>query len=716
MAVRKILFLGAGFFVAISAGWLAVHIYKTKLYIEIPDYPPVDKVYWLNQGWSNNVREKFHHADQGTQTLGIPYEWFVALEQPRIALVGDVGRLNDPIYLDRYGFIPGGTIGGETPPPIGFAKSLTRDMRNWNDEPWLNPETGKPLHAVGFTCAACHTGRLTYGGNAIIVDGGSALTDLGKFRQAVGISILYTYFVPGRFDRFADNLLGESASPDARAKLRKQVHDLWNVQFDMIRKLDKAAAANTDSEGKNVDEGFGRLDALNRIGNQVFGIDQGENGTKRNYVATSAPVNYPHIWMTSWFDWVQYNASIMQPMVRNAGQALGVSARLNLDPAKGTPFKSGVRIDHLYEIEAWLSGADDGTNPDWDKGPAYGGPFVTKKLMGLRAPSWPGRVLPELKEKDLREAARGWALYEQHCQECHRPPVGSPAFWDREYWGKVASDSPDLLKLKTMTVAEIDTDPAQATDMNRRTVTMPPELGLNETRFGKALGDVVGKAVDVWYNNPADRPEQSPKDPIDEGRKNRMNGERPNGIQDGIAYKARPLDGIWATPPYLHNGSVPNVYALLSPQRERPQSFQLGRRDYDPVCMGYHLNAVPPDETDTVDPKQRCLDPTFGQDRNRLGPLTPIVVAPAAGAIRGNLNTGHQFAAPKGSDRNHWGKGIVGEALHPAERLAIIAFLKTDCANGSAAEKIPPDTKSEERERILKALDRTTCEDLRRLR
>lgn len=96
--------------------------------------------------------------------------------------------------------------------------------------------------------------------------------------------------------------------------------------------------------------------------------------------------------------------------------------------------------------------------------------------------------------------------------------------------------------------------------------------------------------------------------------------------------------------------------------------------------------------------------------------MKPIIVAPAAGAIRGNLNTGHQFAAPKGLNRNLWGKGIVGETLKPAERLAIIAFLKTDCANGSAAEKILPDTKSEERERIMKTLDRTTCEDLRRLR
>jgi cytochrome c peroxidase len=28
-------------------------------------------------------------------------------------------------------------------------------------------------------------------------------------------------------------------------------------------------------------------------------------------------------------------------------------------------------------------------------------------------------------------------------------------------------------------------------------------------------------------------------------------------------YKARPLNGIWATPPYLHNGSVPNLWELL---------------------------------------------------------------------------------------------------------------------------------------------------------
>ena len=87
-----------------------------------------------------------------------------------------------------------------------------------------------------------------------------------------------------------------------------------------------------------------------------------------------------------------------------------------------------------------------------------------------------------------------------------------------------------------------------------------------------------------------------------------MNGHRNNGIQAPLAYKVRPLNGIWATPPYLHNGSVPNLYALLSPVAERPKTFYLGHRDYDPVCVGYQIaaTAAPPDKLDL-----RCLKTDF---------------------------------------------------------------------------------------------------------
>src|SRR5262249_10766731 len=55
---------------------------------------------------------------------------------------------------------------------------------------------------------------------------------------------------------------------------------------------------------------------------------------------------------------------------------------------------------------------------------------------------------------------------------------------------------------------------------------------------------------------------------------------RPTGIMVAAApaiilagmYKGRPLNGIWATAPYLHNGSVPTLADLLKPAKDRPRT------------------------------------------------------------------------------------------------------------------------------------------------
>ena len=54
-----------------------------------------------------------------------------------------------------------------------------------------------------------------------------------------------------------------------------------------------------------------------------------------------------------------------------------------------------------------------------------------------------------------------------------------------------------------------------------------------------------------------------------------------------FAYKARPLNGIWATAPYLHNGSVPTLADLLKPADERPKTFHVGSPKFDPVKVGF---------------------------------------------------------------------------------------------------------------------------------
>jgi len=95
-------------------------------------------------------------------------------------------------------------------------------------------------------------------------------------------------------------------------------------------------------------------------------------------------------------------------------------------------------------------------------------------------------------------------------------------------------------------------------------------------------------------------------------------------------YKARPLDGIWATAPYLHNGSVPTLYDLLNLPDQRPKSFYVGSRLLDPKKIGLDTTEVPD---------------AFLFDTS----------------VKGNWNNGHEF----------------GTQLSRMEKDALLEFLKT---------------------------------------
>jgi mono/diheme cytochrome c family protein len=100
------------------------------------------------------------------------------------------------------------------------------------------------------------------------------------------------------------------------------------------------------------------------------------------------------------------------------------------------------------------------------------------------------------------------------------------------------------------------------------------------------------------------------------------------------AYEARALHGIWATAPYLHNGSVPNLWELLQPPHKRAPSFSVGDRTFDPRNVGFATDGSP------------YKTGTF-------------VVDPAN--ANGNGNRGHDY----------------GTNLTDDQRWAIIEYLKT---------------------------------------
>ena len=586
-----------------------IKYYRQNLTVTIPQYAAMEaKPVWLDQQWTPQQRDWFHHADQGTQTFGIPYEWFIALEQPGLSL-SSPGLFSDTAYLDRYGFIPAWADPGNSDLPIGFAHGGR--VEEVSGETLLNPQTKKPMTSLGLTCAACHTGRFTYQGKTVLVDGGPALTNIQKFQQAIGLSIIYTRWVPGRFSRFAERVLGPGASEEAKAKLHAQFLDVYKQVTD-VHNLENSVKDHT------IEEGFTRLDALTRIGNTVFALDIDHH---ENFLGYSAPVHYPRIWNVSWFEWVQYNGSIQQPMTRNAGEALGVRATVNFPVAKDQLPTSSVQVDTIYGLEQQLAGEKP--------------PTVEKRFTGLASPKWPEQILPPI---DTQLAARGAALYKSHCAGCHLPATSDPDFWSAPQWLPANDAGERYLNLNMIDISHVGTDSAQASDMAQRTVAIPATLGIKDKDgnvvttdgFGDALRQIVTTVVNRWYDIHNTPPAQRDK----------MNGFRPDGVRALLAYKARPLNGIWATPPYLHNGSVPNIYALLSPVSERPKTFYLGSREYDPVHVGYQTgdNFCGAFKFDT------CL--------------------------RGNSNSGHEF-------NNGSSQGIIGPLLAPEDRLAIIEFLKS---------------------------------------
>ncbi len=63
------------------------------------------------------------------------------------------------------------------------------------------------------------------------------------------------------------------------------------------------------------------------------------------------------------------------------------------------------------------------------------------------------------------------------------------------------------------------------------------------------------------------------------------NGTRDGGVK--LGYKGGPLHGVWASAPYLHNGSVPTMWHLLQKQSARPATFTRGNINYDQKNMGF---------------------------------------------------------------------------------------------------------------------------------
>jgi hypothetical protein len=128
---------------------------------------------------------------------------------------------------------------------------------------------------------------------------------------------------------------------------------------------------------------------------------------------------------------------------------------------------------------------------------------------------------------------------------------------------------------------------------------------------------------------------------LSESQVAKLHGYREEHFKPGKPgfWKAAPRDGVWATAPFLHDGSVPNLYEMLIPAAERTKKFWLGG-DFDPVKVGLDTTAT---------------SGTFLMDTTLLG----------------NSNAGHSFQdGPRGN-------GVIGPLLTDDQRWALVEYLKS---------------------------------------
>jgi hypothetical protein len=252
-------------------------------------------------------------------------------------------------------------------------------------------------------------------------------------------------------------------------------------------------------------------------------------------------------------------------------------------------------------------------------------------VASLESPQWDEDLLGDL---DRDKVARGGDLYAAHCQGCHRDQA-------YEYADPEHPAGQRTLQVQMIEGTKVGTDPTMLDNFFGRKVVPGPLAELfgeapDLVRAGPFLGRIVEKVVTQDFIDRRIKPEEQI---IYFGGRLDATGKPLPGWTGKPSYKAGPLAGIWATAPFLHNGSVPTLYDLLSPEADRPETFWVGSTTFDPVKVGFLSTA----EDLTQEERARL----FHFDTSRPG----------------NANTGHAY--PSGVELDH------------EDRLALIEYLKT---------------------------------------
>jgi len=659
----------------------------------------ISKIVYLDQGWKESDSLWFYNITQGSDL--VPIDFFLVLEQDQST---ELFRSTE--NMNRFRYLPQKkTRSNPYALPVGMVENTYR---------------GKKF--MGFTCAACHCSQVNYHDKGMRIDGGPSAADMDAFMQTMDKAMEVTLNDPAKLHRFVE-AVRKMGNYSRESDITGDLHIYW-LRLRAYNYFNQSLIKGTYTP---LDYGFARLDAFGRIYNRVLGhlLEPAEienallnapgqaeqeplSQEKRDQIkaelkpflgesdrdtlearvldklpqelqlrlrgavfnSPNAPVSYPFLWDITLHDYLQWNGVAANagegPIGRNAGEVIGVFGTLDWVRKPGwsissviggqgfgpthTSFESSVKVHNLRLIEERLSAL---RSPTWEDASAKAG------LPGI----------------DWTKAERGESLFATNCAGCH-------ANVDRE--------SPSRRIVAHLdSVSKVGTDPQMADNSVKyvgysgiiRNLYANSSVGniLLDTKapvvalLTKATENVVATPdPDKWFFT---RGADWAVDLIDELRLNPIKASVKTGIYDPDttaqpfasveSYKARSLNGIWATAPFLHNGSVPTLYDLLLPashldgdppdMKYRPKTFLVGSRELDPVKVGFKSENYP--------------------DAFRFDTSLP-----------GNFNAGHEYGT---RDKTLPG-GSVQKALSEEERWDLVEYLKSLGSKKPGAAKSDP--------------------------
>lgn len=659
---------------------------------------------YLDQGWDANDSLWYYNTTQGSALL--PYDFFIALEQSDSS---EFFRANS--LIDKYRYLPQKpTFFNPDGLPLGFVKETYKG----NDYVGLTCAAchtgqvnykGNALRIDGGSSMADMVGFLVdleksmaatlensdknqrFVTRVLELNNGysnadEVRADLKRWARKIRLyntinhsNVEYGFARLDAFgriynrvlehvisrDQLRDVLLGMTRANDNDADLLTEAQVdkvLDGISETIIGDLQFAQIIDRLMSGKEGYPGL-HLDDMKRIKAQIFN-------------EPNAPVSYPFLWDIVQSDYVQWNGLASNagvgPLGRNTGEVIGVFGILDwtahkrgwslsslLTGQRGKSyqidFTSSIDLVNLSRLESHLKSLTSPVWPTIDTGTNNPEQKRANEVFG-KFPEW---------QIDGTKIRRGRQLYAQYCEACHE--VIDRTDWNRivvatmaninlmgtdramaensvNYTGYsgnfnntyqsesvgalvIKDRAPVVQILTAATMGEVATEPDPDKWWPRRVLDWIYMLG--KSFFDNEIKASV-KSGDYWIDTTA-----APYNSL-------------------LAYKARPLNGIWATAPYLHNGSVPSIYDLLLPlKREgdpddgeyRRTEFKVGSREFDPEKIGFRAEGY-----DGF---------TFSATK------------------RGDFNTGHEY----GTVHAPAIKGIKLAPLTDKERKELVEYIKT---------------------------------------